>query len=636
MHNLNWIPLLVLCPPLFGFAVYVVGRKREGLRDSLTILFSALTLVGSLMLLGGSRAWRIEGILGIGLRFESNGFSALWSVLTSFAWLGASILSRSYFQGARNTDRFQLFSLMTLGAVLGVFLSSDLYTAFVCFEVMSLSSYVLVVHNETPSALRAGQSYLAVSIVTGMVSLLGLFMLQRLIGSLDYGALTAFAQQGTDRAKLYIAGGLALCGFAAKAGLFPMHVWLPVAHPEAPAPASALLSGIIIKCGVLGVMQIIMRLFFGDLYIGYALMALAMITMLLGAVLALTSIDLKRTLAYSSMSQMGFVLLGVSLMSLLGHENTMAISGGIAHMLNHTLQKLLLFGAAGVLYAKLHDLDLNHIRGFGRNKPFLMICFLFGALSISGVPLFGGFISKTLLHDAILELGAFAPSIARVVEWLFLFAGGLTLAYMAKLFVCIFVERGEGGRAGRSMNLSTACVLGVSALLAWLSGSLPHLTLEPVVRYAGAYFGLVHMEAVTYFAWPNISAALVSIAIGALVYVFAVRKWLMRDGQYVDPLRGRFDLMDGLYRPLFTRWLSNAFGAAARTLNLLSQLPLVMMGRYIFNKDDDRTEPKQDRYFAAYPEKPFLRTGFTDTLAYSFLLMGVGLVAALLYLLFQA
>src|SRR5699024_5013413 len=144
------------------------------------------------------------------------------------------------------------------------------------------------------------------------------------------------------RTALYAAGGLALAGFGAKAGMFPLHIWLPKAHPVAPAPASALLSGILTKSGVFGILLLSRYLFWAELSWSQVVLALGVVTMVLGAVLALFSIDLKRTLACSSMSQIGFILVGVAMQGFLGHENALAAWGTVLHMLNHSLIKLVL------------------------------------------------------------------------------------------------------------------------------------------------------------------------------------------------------------------------------------------------------------------------------------------------------
>ncbi len=226
----------------------------------------------------------------------------------------------------------------------------------------------------------------------------------------------------------------------------------------APAPASALLSGILTKAGVYGVIVLSCGLFYGQETWGQLLAVLGLATMFWGAFLAVFSINLKRTLACSSVSQIGFILTGIAmavLLSAAGEEPGLAVRGTLLHMINHAAFKLVLFLCAGAVFMNLHRLDLNEIRGCGRGNRLLAFCFLMGALGISGVPLWSGHVSKTLLHESIVEYAALTGYFWwRGAEWLFLFTGGMTAAYMTKLFVALFVERpAQGMRSRRLLSL---------------------------------------------------------------------------------------------------------------------------------------------------------------------------------------
>jgi len=352
-------------------------------------------------------------------------------------WMMATILSGEYMRHHKHQNRYYLFLLATLGATMGVFLSEDLFTMFLFFEIMSFTSYVWVAQEETETALKAAATYLAVAIIGGLVMLMGIFLLYDVLGTLDITELFFAAQvYSGNRTVLYGAGVCLLVGFGAKAGAFPLHIWLPKAHPAAPAPASALLSGILTKTGIFGILAVSCHLFLFDKTWGNLILGIGVLTMFGGALLAAFSIDLKRTLACSSMSQIGFILVGVGMQGLLGEENLTAVHGTLLHMVNHSLIKLVLFMAAGVVFMNAHALDLNEIRGFGRKKTVLKVIFLIGALAIAGVPFFGGYISKTLLHESILEYGG--DGTMKLVEMIFLISGGLTAAYMAKLFTAVF------------------------------------------------------------------------------------------------------------------------------------------------------------------------------------------------------
>lgn len=590
--------LAVFFPMLSALLAYLIGRKSKKARDIAADVCAAMEFALLVLLFCRAASGRemhaaLPRVLS-GLRLESDGFRALYALIAGFMWLMTTVFSRQYLSHYRNRNRYYFFTLLTFGATVGVFLSADLLTTFIFFEIMSFTSYVMVVHDENTAALRAGQTYLAVAILGGMVMLMGLFLLYRLIGTLKIGALReACAALDTDqRPTLYLSGALILFGFGAKAGMYPLHIWLPKAHPAAPAPASALLSGILTKAGVFGVLVLSCRVFLHDAAWGTALLALGVITMFTGAMLAVFSVNLKRTLACSSVSQIGFILVGVGMQCLLKEENALAVWGTELHMVNHSLLKLTLFMAAGAVYMNLHKLDLNDIRGFGRGKPLLTGIFLCGALGLAGVPLFNGYISKTLLHEGIVEyigvLSEAGESVAvmKAVEWIFLISGGLTAAYMTKLFCTIFLEKNADAALqkrydslnGRYMNRQSAFALGLSALTLPMLGFFPSVFMRGMAKLGQDFMnGEAPAYAIRWFSLTNLKGSAISLLIGAVVYFLLIRPLLMRDDGkghriYVDRWPSFVDMEEKLYRPLcallaraavwfssFFAWLGDAF-----------------------------------------------------------------------------
>ncbi len=241
-------------------------------------------------------------LCGFPLTFCLDGFRLLYAGIAVFMWAVSLGFTPRYFRGHSHTGRYYFFTVLTFLATTALFLSDDLYCTFIFFEIMSFASYPWVAQEETPGALRAAATYLAVAVFGGMATLMGLFMLHHLAGSLSFEVLRGYAASLSDPSPLYVPAILAFTGFAAKAGVFPLHIWLPKAHPVAPAPASALLSGILTKTGVFGMAVLSMNLFFGDAAWGNGLLFPALITMMLGALMAVFSTDLKHTLACSSMS----------------------------------------------------------------------------------------------------------------------------------------------------------------------------------------------------------------------------------------------------------------------------------------------------------------------------------------------
>ncbi|MCR5357570.1 MAG: sodium:proton antiporter [Lachnospiraceae bacterium] len=641
-----------------GIIAYVLGRyskkARDFFADAVTVLEISLLAYLSLKFIGGTDVFfYAPDLCGLGISLTLDGFRVVYGMVAAFMWLCTTIFSREYMAHYPRTNRYYMFFLMTLGATVGVFLSADLFTTFLFFEIMSFTSYTWVAHDETKDALRAAETYIAVAVIGGMILLMGLFLLYNITGTLSIDMLPSSIQIVKESypgvmPKLYTAGACMLVGFGAKAGMFPLHIWLPKAHPVAPAPASALLSGILTKSGIYGVLIISCSIFTHDPGWGFLILVLGVITMFGGALLGIFSINLKRTLACSSMSQIGFILTGIGMQGLLGEENALAMRGTVLHMVNHSLIKLVLFMAAGVVYMNLHELDLNKIRGFGKDKPLLMAAFLTGGLSISGIPGFSGYVSKTLLHESIVEYMHEAGEAAgtyRFIEVVFLITGGMTLAYMTKLFVAVFVEMPEGSYDGglhnaetpesevqgteahgtaahgtgskKYMNAESTLALMLSAAVLLIFGFGPYKFMDAVARMTlpfmqGSEFG----ESVNYFAFSNLKGGLISIAIGAFIYFVVIRNLLMvkddpgviegavenggADGKetggkkakaykrYVDAWPGWLDVENIIYRPLLQHIIPFVLAFVLRIFDRLTDHIVSLTSRTLLKEVEPR------------------------------------------------
>lgn len=593
----------VLIPILGSFFVRIVRaageqNNRKSMQKLGDILFTGLVSVtfvcsliaGILALRNGSMELSIPEICGFGINFTMNGFRAIYVMIASFAWLVSGFFAVWYLKGEEHQGRYAFYTLITLGATLAVFLSADLYTTFIFFEMMSLASYVWVVHEEDEESLRAGNTYLAVAVIGGLVMLMGIFILYVKQGTVSYQALLQLNRQLFPDSGVYTTqtGGALLAatlcllfGFAAKAGAFPLHIWLPKAHPVAPAPASALLSGILTKAGMYGILLLFGRMIIGDERFGQFLLIIAVCTMLVGAVLALFSIDMKHILACSSVSQIGFVLVGVANMCILQGERPLAIQGSILHMVNHSMFKLILFLLAGIVVKNLKSRDLNVLRGFGVGRPWFLIVFMFAALGIAGVPGFSGFVSKSMLHESIVacyhESGM---AFYKIAEILFLIAGGCTLAYMLKLFIVLFFAKPskevEAFNASKKAYLPVGIkiLLSVPALFIYLAGSLPEIFFLPLAKKASDISVYTwETEAFRTFSWENVKGGLISIAIGVVLYAFVVRFLVRRkqgkDYIYVNRYPKALDLENQLYRPVLLRILPSVLGGCCKLLEMI-------------------------------------------------------------------
>ncbi len=332
-------------------------------------------------------------------RVDALGF--FMGLLISFLWLLAAIHSIGYMAGEQAHDRYYGFFLLSLGGCLGTVFAGELVGFFVFFEIMALSSFVLIAHEEHPYAMFAGAKYLFMCIGAGLAIFFGIIVTYYLSG----GILT-FDGFGLVRENslLSLLGFLAfLIGMGIKAGIFPLHVWLPDAHPAAPSPVSALLSGVMIKIGAYGMIRVFYQVY------GFAFLReagwdkipliLAIITILLGSALALLQDDLKRRLAYSSIAQIGYIVLGISLLS------ERAFIGAIYHIFTHAFMKGCLFLIAGAIIVRTGERRISHMGGLGYKMPMTMIAFALCSLSMVGIPPFNGFVSKWQLALGSLDAG---------------------------------------------------------------------------------------------------------------------------------------------------------------------------------------------------------------------------------------
>ena len=370
-----------------------------------------------------------------------NQLSGLFVALISVLAFAGSIYGLNYFdEYPGKKGRAGFFFNTFVASMMLVITADNVFWFLVAFELMSLTSYFLVVIEENENSIHGGWLYFVIAHV-GFVLIMASFLTMTNFAGGSF-AFADFRATQFSPAVASVCFVLAFFGFGAKAGIIPLHGWLPKAHPVAPAPASALLSGVLTKAGIFGALIITADLLPGEHRWGVLLLALGAVTMVLGAVIAVFSNNLKYILACSSLSQIGFILVGTAALSLLGQHNALAAHGTVLYMMNHSLVKLTLFLLAGVVYCNTHALDLNQIRGFGRGKPLLHILFLCGACSLAGIPGFLGYISKTLVHESLVELAAESGSLGvTAVEWLFLFSGGLTAAYLTKIYAAMFWQK---------------------------------------------------------------------------------------------------------------------------------------------------------------------------------------------------
>lgn len=532
-----------LIPLAAGIAIYFFKGSWENARKLAalaTCLFSLGCVVWMLPLMfTGVVCFDLVNFMQLGLFFRLDLIGWVFAFLITVVWTLATIFSFAYMDLEHNRPRYYSVLIFTLGATLGVVLAGDFFTLFLFFELMTLSSFILVIHEQDGEAMKAGILYLYLGIAGGLCLLFGILMLFSATGSVDM--IPALEQLGTMRTGIFVCF---MIGFGIKAGLVPLHIWLPQAHPVAPSPASALLSGIMIKTGAYGILRVSLILFSTPdqpgaadaAYLfntGGAVMWVGIVTMFLGALMALLQSNMKRILAYSSVSQIGYIAAGLGVAMMMGIEGGMGFAGAVYHIINHAFFKAGLFMMVGTIYIYTHELDMSRLGGMFRKMPLVGLTFLVAAFGIAGIPGFNGYPSKTLVHDAMLiaikDYDLFHIALA---EKIFVLTSALTICYFAKLFRGVFLGPvPEKLDRQYPLPLSVKFVLTGFALVIIAIGLFPNLILErllvpasEMLRYEG--YGMDHLYHFHFFEWHPLEAMLIVAVIAVLIYLpGAYRGW---------------------------------------------------------------------------------------------------------------
>lgn len=395
------LPILV---PLVG-GIFVFRQKNEQIRNrmALTVILATAVLALAVCLLPERRLvlLTIQGSLRLVLQTDS--LARFFMLLCVCIWVPVLLFAFPYVRHAGGEQRFLGFYTMTLGVLMGLAMAANFVTMYMFFEMMSLITVPLVLHTATAAARRAGFKYLGYSVFGAGMALIGYFFVAYYLAAPDFaaGGVIDLAKSAQHRELLLVAYCLMIVGFGAKAGMVPMQAWLPAAHPVAPAPASAVLSGVITKGGVLAVIRVTYYMFGPEFLQGswpqYVLLTLALATVFVGSMLAFREKQLKRRLAYSTVSQVSYVLFGLLLLTPAG------VQAAMTQMVFHAIAKDTLFLAAGAIIFATNCTRVDQLQGIGKRMPVTMWCFTLAALSLIGIPPMAGFVSKWYLVSAGLE-----------------------------------------------------------------------------------------------------------------------------------------------------------------------------------------------------------------------------------------
>jgi len=469
---------------LSPFVGLLSRRTHRGLRD-LWAVFVSLATLASVYLLYQHVSGLETKVLVYNLPGQSPPFSGCFEVdlLSLFMGLTISLLSLlavvysiSYMSHEdRVSEFYTLVSFMASG-MLGVVFSGDFFTFFVFWELMGLSSYVLVSFlKRNWGPIEAGFKYLVMSASAGAFLILSMALLYGLTGTLNFAAFSTLVRG----AELGWVGKLLLStlilGFGVKSAIVPLHTWLPDAHPEAPSPISALLSGVVIETGLYGLTRVLF-LVFQPAQFRLPMAALAVVTMTVGNLLALLQGDIKRMLAYSSIAQIGYMLVG------LASGNPMGVQGLFLHVLNHSLMKGLAFLSAGSLIHVAQTREVRELKGLGRSMPYTSLALFVSFMGLGGVPATNGFISKFTLFGAAIQAGMPWLTVLGVLN------SALSMAYYLNTVRILFSEPVEEMRNREEAPILMVGVALLMMVLIVLSGVFPEPTMKLANQASKALF----------------------------------------------------------------------------------------------------------------------------------------------------
>ena len=490
----GWFLLPVLISVLAGiFLLLVSFRKHLGqeeerrLQRRRELHVFVMTVLGAAAVLTLAAAWSGDHSVtlfylmkDIPVYFHIDAAGRLFASIVTVVWILAGMYSLVYMEHEGEELRYFGFYLVVYGILIALDFAGNLVTMYLFYELMTLASMPLVLHNGSREAIMAALKYLFYSMCGAYLGLFAIFFLYRYCGTLEFipgGTLNMALVQGHEWILL-VAVFCGLIGFGAKAGMFPLHAWLTAAHPVAPSPASAVLSGIIVKSGVLALIRLVYYIvgaeFLRGTWVQTAWLVLTLLTVFMGSMLAYREPVMKKRLAYSTVSQISYILFGLALLTPEG------MTGALLHTVFHALIKSALFLTAGVFLYYGGRTRVDELRGIGKEMPVTIWCYTIVSLGLIGIPPFSGFVSKWYLAQGALS------SAAGIFQWLgpviLLISALLTAGYLLPVTIQGFFP-GEtyhdSGVLKREPPLAMLVPLLIFAGLTVVLGVMPN----PLIRY---------------------------------------------------------------------------------------------------------------------------------------------------------
>ncbi len=481
------LPLVPIVIVIVTSILISLSGKRPNLREFWSIAGSILTFLSVAamvpVIFNGDRiVYTLSSIApGISLNFRVDALSLIFGIVSSFLWIFATIYNIGYMRSLdehAQTRYYTCFAIAILGAQ-GVSFSGSLFSLYLFYEIITIFTYPLVAHHQDEEGYGGAKKYIVYLMGTSKGLLLPATILTYVFtGTLDFAddITSGIFSKGTDAIWISVTYGLFLFGFA-KAAIMPLHNWLPSAM-VAPTPVSALLHAVaVVKAGVFCISRVMLSVFGLDLLqslnLGLYTAYLVSFTILVASIIALTKDDLKARLAYSTVSQLSYIVLGVALLDPAG------VLGGIIHIVNHGFSKITLFFCAGAIYVATHKKKISDMEGIGRAMPFTMGAFAIASLSMIGVPPVAGFVTKWYLLNGALSIHNLPILIVLMVSTI------LNAGYFAPITFKAFFQGRKGGWSRAEIKeapLTMVVPIVLAALISVVIGIFPQFFIQLIGR----------------------------------------------------------------------------------------------------------------------------------------------------------
>lgn len=437
------IPFYSTLVSLVAAFLILLSSKKPNLRELWTIIAAIIKFVLIISLVPNFLRGKIAECeiikiaSGISLSFRVDGLGLFFAIVASGLWILTSFYSIGYMRGLSEHKQTRYFAsfAVALSGTIGVAFASNLVTFILFYEILTISTYPLVIHKETPEAISAGRKYLAYTLTAGVVLIIAIAWIYSLTGNVEFKANGILNNANLSQTQLIVLFSLLIAGTGVKAAIIPLHSWLPSAM-VAPTPVSALLHAVaVVKAGVFGVVRMVVFVLGFDLLqtsgLWKVLAAFSASTIIIASLIAFSQDNLKKRLAYSTIAHLSYIVFGVSLL------NNTALLGGIMHLAAHATLKITLFFVAGTIYVKNHIEKISELDGIGYQMPVTMGAFAIGSIGLAGIPPLNGFVSKFLLVNGTVSSGH------EIFMLIYLISGMLNAGYFFPIVYKAFFKKVE-------------------------------------------------------------------------------------------------------------------------------------------------------------------------------------------------